>query len=79
MISNPFRSEVRKFGVFFEFAALSSGFGMLVGGFFAMNLKIGIEEVPHLGWIGMLLTTILMAVIMACFMRVLLFSVVHSH
>ena len=38
-----------KIGVFFEFAALTSGFGMLVGGFFGMNTISGLEE-TRLAW-----------------------------
>ena len=64
---------MRKIGVFFEFAALTSGFGMLVGGFFGMNLLTGLENVPYLGWLGMLLTIILMALIAWCFMKVFCF------
>ena len=57
-------------GVFFEFAALTSGFGMLVGGFFGMNTISGLEE-TRLAWgVIVLLTILFMALIMGCFMRV---------
>ena len=59
-----------KIGVFFEFAALTSGFGMLVGGFFGMNTISGLEE-TRLAWgVIVLLTILFMALIMGCFMRV---------
>ena len=61
-----------KIGVFFEFAALTSGFGMLVGGFFGMNTISGLEE-TRLAWgVIVLLTILFMALIMGCFMRVFL-------
>ena len=59
-------------GVFFEFAALTSGVGMLVGGFFGMNTKSGLEESSFAWGFTVLLTILLMAFIMGCFMRVIL-------
>ena len=59
-------------GVFFEFAALTSGVGMLVGGFFGMNTKSGLEESSFAWVFTVLLTILLMAFIMGCFMRVIL-------
>ena len=68
-----------KIGVFFEFAALTSGFGMLVGGFFGMNTISGLEE-TRLAWgVIVLLTILFMALIMGCFMRVFLFINSVSH
>ena len=68
-----------KIGVFFEFAALTSGFGMLVGGFFGMNTISGLEE-TRLAWgVIVLLTILFMALIMGCFMRVLSFIISVFH
>ena len=71
-----------KIGVFFEFAALTSGFGMLVGGFFGMNTMSGLEETEHAWAVTVLLTLLFMALIMGCFMKVfliyILYCLIHS-
>ena len=61
-----------KIGVFFEFAALTSGFGMLVGGFFGMNTLSGLEESKEAWAVTVLLTILFMALIMGCFTGVFL-------
>ena len=66
-----------KIGVFFEFAALTSGFGMLVGGFFGMNTISGLEE-TRLAWgVIVLLTILFMALIMGCFTGVFLTHILY--
>ena len=72
------RNQIMKIGVFFEFAALTSGFGMLVGGFFGMNTMSGLEETEHAWAVTVLLTLLFMALIMGCFMRVFLFHTLLS-
>ena len=39
-----FRNSLMKITVFIEFGALTCGLGMMIGGFFGMNLHSGLED-----------------------------------
>ena len=67
-----------KISVFIEFGALTCGFGMLVGGFFGMNTKSGLED-ERFAWIATVTTSLfLMSVIFGLFTWVDSFNLIYQ-
>ena len=56
--------------LFIEFGALTCGIGMMIGGFFGMNLKTGIEEDLYAFGITIILTFILMTTVFGWLIQV---------
>ena len=61
-----------KISIFIEFGALTCGLGMLVGGFFGMNLTSTLEDTPYVWITTVLLSLVSMVLAMAWFTRVTL-------
>ena len=61
-----------KISIFIEFGSLTCGLGMLVGGFFGMNLTSTLEDTPYAWITTVLLSLVSMVLAMAWFTRVTL-------
>ena len=63
-----------KMTLFIEFGALTCGLGMLVGGFFGMNLKTGLEDSGQAFGTVIVVTGLLMIVSFAWLVKVVIMS-----
>ena len=56
--------------LFIEFGALTCGIGMMIGGFFGMNLRTGLEDNLYAFGVTIILTFALMAVFFGWLVKV---------